>query len=261
MSLALQRSDELAAGLLAAAVHGFFVLLLIFGLSWQIHDPQPVMADLWQSLPEPQRSAPVQVRRPLPQPEPAAMPDNKEAEIALEKKKQEELKRKQEAEAEKKRKEEEARKKEELARQAAERKLVEEKRLALQREEAEMQRLIQEQATAAAASRIKAQAAAAQRASEVASLVARYKDMISAKIRGNTRLPSNLPGNPEVEFNVSVLPTGEIVKITLGKSSGIVAYDEAVKLGIEKSSPLPLPTDKDAAAQFRSLNIKHKAHE
>lgn len=258
MSHTLSRED-FAAGALAAAVHGFFFLLLVFGLSWQIHDPQPVMADLWQSLPEPQRPAPVQPRKPLPRPEPTPAPDNKEAEIALEKKKQEELRKKQEAEADRKRQEEASKK--ELERQAAERKQAEDARRALQRDEEEMQRRLQEQDAAEAASRIRAQQAAAQRAAEIDSIVARYRDMISAKIRGNTRLPPNLPGNPEVEFGVRLLPTGEIVGITLNKSSGIAAYDEAVRRGIEKSSPLPLPTDRDAAAKFRSLEIRHRARE
>lgn len=261
MSHALSR-DDWAAGVLAVAVHGFFFLLLVFGLSWQIHDPQPVMADLWQSLPEPARAEPVRARKPEPvplKPKPAPVPDNREAEIALEKKKQEELQRKQQEEAERKRLEQ-ARKKE-LERLEAERKLAEEKRMALQREEEAMQRRIQEQAMAAEASRIRAQQAAARRASEIDGIVARYKDMISAKIRGNTRLPNSLSGNPEVEFNVRALPTGEIVKISLRKSSGIPAYDEAVRRGIEKSSPLPMPADKEAAAQFRDLDIRHRAHE
>ena len=85
--------------------------------------------------------------------------------------------------------------------------------------------------------------------------------MISAKIRGNTRLPDNLPGNPQVEFKLSVLPSGEIVKITLTKGSGNAAFDQAVLRGIEKSSPLPLPTDRAAAEKFRDLDIKHKARE
>lgn len=258
MSHTLSR-DDFAAGALAAAVHGFFFLLLVFGLSWQIHDPQPVMADLWQALPEPQRPAPPEPRKPLPEPESTPAPDNKEAEIALEKKKQEELKKKREEEADKKRREEEYRKVQE--RLAAEKKQAEEKLRALQREEEGMQRRLQEQAAAVDASRIRAQQAAMQRAAEVDGIVARYRDMISAKIRGNTRLPPNLPGNPEVEFDVRLLPTGEIVGIALKKGSGIAAYDEAVRRGIEKSSPLPLPTDRDAAAEFRSLEIKHRARE
>jgi colicin import membrane protein len=289
MGIALQRND-LTAGLLAAAVHGFFVLLLVFGLSWQIHDAQPVMAELWQALPEPvpaprpepaplPEPEPPPLPKPAPAPEPRPVPDNKAADIALEKKKQQEekrLKQKQaKEEAEKKRLEQkrrdEARRMElELEREAAqleakreqEKRLAEQKRIAaLQREEEELQKRMMDEALAAEAGHIKAKAAADQRASEIAKTVARYKDMISAKIRGNTRLPENLAGNPEAEFEVNVLPTGEVTRIRLAKSSGNPAFDQAVQRAIEKSSPLPLPADKAAAAEFRNLLLKHKARE
>ena len=310
MSLALPRED-VTAGLLAAAVHGFFLLLLVIGISWQIHDPQPIMADLWQALPEmpapmptptpPPEPEPMTRPAPAPKPEPKTVVEDKAAEIALEKKKQQEKKKKEEAElkrqqaleAEKKRQEEkrlaekqleekrleqkrreEARRMElELEREAAqmeterlkreqERKLAEIKRRELlKREEEELHRRMMEEALASETSHIKAMAAADQQASELEKLVARYKEMISAKIRGNTRLPENLAGNPEAEFKVNVLPTGEIARISLTKSSGNAAYDEAVRRGIEKSSPLPLPEDKTAASKFRELDLKHKARE
>jgi colicin import membrane protein len=270
MSFALPR-NEVTAGLLAAAVHGFFVLLLVVGVSWQIHDARPIMAELWPALPEPPRPEPPPMPKPSPareaKPQPA--PVSKAADIALEKKKREEklLKEKQLQKAEEKRREEAMQKQLQAQREAAQKEAErlkreqDKKRLeALQREEAEMQRRMLEQ-SAAEISQLKAKAAAEQRASEIEKTVARYKDMISAKIRGNTRLPENLPGNPEVEFRLSVLPTGEIAKITLTKSSGIAAYDQAVQRGIEKSSPLPLPPDTAAAANFRDLDLKHKARE
>lgn len=315
MNLALPR-DDVTAGLLAAAVHGFFLLLLVIGVSWQIHDPQPIMADLWQALPEMPRpeplpppppepapqpkplAKPVPVPAPAPRPEPKPVVEDKAADIALEKKKQQEKKKKEQAEikrqqaleAEQKRREEklqaekrleekrledrrreEARQMElELQREAAlmelkrdqQRKQEETKRiLALQREEEELHRRMMEESLAAEASQLRAKAAAVQQASELEKTVARYKEMISAKIRGNTRLPENLSGNPEAEFKVSVLPTGEIARISLTRSSGNAAYDEAVRRGIEKSSPLPLPADKAAAAKFRELDLKHKARE
>jgi colicin import membrane protein len=294
MSFTLPRED-VTAGLLALAVHGFFVLLLVLGVSWQIHNPQPVMADLWQSLPELPRPEPLlppePPAEPVPPPKPAPLPEPKPqpkavvedraADIALQKKKQEEklLKQKEAEElknkrAEEKKRRDEARRMEvELEREAAQmeadslkkeqdKKLAEIKlRESLKREEEEMQQRMLEESLAAEAGQLKAKAAADQRASEIEKIVARYKEMISAKIRGNTRLPENLPGNPEVDFNVSVLPTGEIAKISLTKGSGNAAYDEAVRRGIEKSSPLPLPPDKAAAAKFRDLDLKHKARE
>jgi colicin import membrane protein len=299
MNIAVPR-DDLTAGVLAAAVHGFFVLLLVLGVSWQIHDPQPVMADLWQALPALPQDAPLPppltepppepapVPKPVapvpkPQPEPKPVVEDKTADIALEKKKkkQEEEKQrklKQEEASEKKRleqkrREEAKRMEEELEREAAHmeaeqlqreqaRKLAEIKRReALKREEEEMLRSMMEESLASETSQIRANAAAGQQASEMAKIIARYKEMISAKIRGNTRLPENLSGNPEVEFEVNVLPTGEIVKVRLSKGSGNAAYDTAVQRGIEKSSPLPMPPDKAAAAEFRNLVLKHKARE
>ncbi len=256
MNPALLR-DDLAAGLLAAAVHVFFAVLLVVGVSWQIHNPQPVMADLWEALPPPPRPVPRAAPQPRPVPPPQAKPepepDTRAADIALERKKraeQEKLKRQQAAEAEKK------------LREAKLKELAEAKRRAdLQREEADLQRRMLEQSMAAESGQLRARAAAAQRASEVDKLVARYQDMISARIRGNTRLPDNLPGNPQVEFRLSVLPSGDIVRITLTKSSGNAAFDQAVLRGIEKSSPLPLPADRAAMEKFRDLDIKHKARE
>ena len=257
MNPALLR-DDLAAGLLAAAVHVFFAVLLVVGVSWQIHNPQPVMADLWEALPPPPRPASQVAPQPRPAPPPQVKPepepDTRAADIALEKKKreaQEKLKRQQALEAEKK-----------LQEAAKLKELADAKRRAdLQREEADLQRQMLEQSIAAESSQLQARAAAAKRASEVDKLVARYQDMISAKIRGNTRLPDNLPGNPQVEFKLSVLPSGEIVKITLTKGSGNAAFDQAVLRGIERSSPLPLPTDRAAMEKFRDLDIKHKARE
>ncbi|HYP67044.1 MAG TPA: energy transducer TonB, partial [Thiobacillaceae bacterium] len=78
---------------------------------------------------------------------------------------------------------------------------------------------------------------------------------------GNTRIPENLSGNPQARFEVSVLPTGDIAGVKLTKSSGNTAYDQAVERAIYKSSPLPTPTDKDAIAQFRKLDLKFQPKE
>ncbi|MBN8764452.1 MAG: protein TolA, partial [Thiobacillus sp.] len=43
---------NLLAGALALGVHVLFVLLLVFGVSWQTHHPAAVQVDLWQTLPE-----------------------------------------------------------------------------------------------------------------------------------------------------------------------------------------------------------------
>jgi colicin import membrane protein len=65
------------------------------------------------------------------------------------------------------------------------------------------------------------------------------------------RLPQKLVGNPEAVFQVTLLPNGEVLRVTLVKTSGQPVYDAEVERAILKASPLPLPGDKGAAAPFR----------
>src|SRR6266480_2471800 len=105
---------------------------------------------------------------------------------------------------------------------------------------AQEQRTIDEQQREAerreAAARQQAIAAAAR-----ARALAAWVDKIRAKIRGNIRLPNDMSGNPETIFDVTQLPTGEVISIRLRKSSGHRGYDDAVERAILKSSPLPKP--------------------
>ena len=64
-------APNVAAGALALGVHALFVLLLVFGVSWQTQHPAPVMVDLWNSLPE-TAPPPAPIEPIEPQPEPVA---------------------------------------------------------------------------------------------------------------------------------------------------------------------------------------------
>ena len=75
--------------------------------------------------------------------------------------------------------------------------------------------------------------------------IAGYRDKISAKIRGNVILPAAVTGDPEAEFIVQQLPTGEILSVKLTRSSGNKALDDAWERAILKSSPLPLPEQRE----------------
>lgn len=271
----LNRSDpRFLAGAMALGVHALFALLLVFGLSWQTSQPAPVMVDIWDALPParpapepPPPPAPEPVKAPEPPPAVEEPPQPRAPDIALEKKKAEEEKRKAEAERQQALKEKQAA--EEKARadaaRAEEAKKAREKQAAEQRkrellrqfEEEGLQRAEEEAAlTSQAAARA---AAAGKRQAAVAGIVAQHIAMISAKVRGNTRLPDNLAGNPEVRCLVKLLPTGEVKSVQVTKSSGNPAYDEAVVRAIEKSSPLPLPEDRDARASFvPELSFVHR---
>lgn len=281
---AVRPAPRFAAGALALGVHALFALLLVFGLSWQTQQPAPVMVDVWTALPaaQPPRVEPPRAEPPPPEPEVVPPPEPepvkitepapkrvveeppppKAPDIALEKKKAEaerlkELKARQAAEE--KARDEAARA--EAAKKAREKQLAEQKKRDLLRQ-IEQEDLLRAEDEARAAKQAEARAAAAsRRQAEVTSVVAQYSAMISAKVRGNTRLPDNLVGNPEVRCLVKLLPTGQVKEggVQVTKSSGNPAYDEAVVRAIEKSSPLPLPEDRDARAAFvPELSFVHR---
>jgi colicin import membrane protein len=89
-----------------------------------------------------------------------------------------------------------------------------------------------------------------------------FQERIRAKIRDALILPQNLKGDAEVVFQVSLLPNGEVLRVILVKTSGQPLYDRAVEGAIFKASPLPLPNERDTAAQFREgLTLKFRPSE
>ncbi len=273
---------NIAAGALALGVHVVFVLLLVVGVSWQNEHPAPVMVDLWEALPdlpapavepppvpEPVRPEPVKAA-PVPKPVVREAPQPKAPDIALEKKKADKAKLeklKAMQAAEEKALADAAREEAAAVKKAQEKQLAEKKKrdLLRQMEEDElMQRMADEEAASEARQvrQAEARAVAGKRQAELARAVGQYRDMISAAVRGNTRLPDDLKGNPEVRFRVKLLPTGEVVDVERTKSSGNTAYDEAVERAIRKSSPLPLPADREARAAFvPELSFVHRPKE
>ncbi|HEY2969150.1 MAG TPA: cell envelope integrity protein TolA [Casimicrobiaceae bacterium] len=245
------------AAILAIAVHVAFVLFLILSVNWQNPKPEPVTAELYvppaAEKIEPAKPPPEPPKPELPKPQVEAKPPPVEPpkpDIAL-KEKQERAKRDQ-AERERKEREKQAAERRETERREAEKKEQLEKRLAEARErqareaealkaQAQRERQAQEK-IAAAGARVKADAD--------------YIRRIQAKIRGNVVVPPDMPGNPEAIFDVVQLPSGEIIDVQLGKSSGVRAYDEAVQRAILKSSPLPRPDSPDMFR--RNLTLKFR---
>jgi len=74
-------------------------------------------------------------------------------------------------------------------------------------------------------------------------------------------LPPDLAGNPAAEFDVTLMPTGEVLNLKLTRSSGSSAYDSAVERAIYKAQPLPLPPDPTLFGEFRELHLKFRLHE
>lgn len=110
------------------------------------------------------------------------------------------------------------------------------------------------QADSAAQEYAKSQAAQASAARSKA--MADYLGRIRGKIRGNIVVPPEIKGNPEAVFDVTQLPSGEIVTVRLKRSSGHAALDAAIERAILKSNPLPKPQPADLFE--RSLELRFR---
>jgi colicin import membrane protein len=260
--------------LLAITVHVALFTVLFFGIRWKTKQADPVMAELWSQLPaveqprvEPPPPPPrVEVKPPPPPPKPEPKPEPKvepkpepKPDIALEqeRKKKEEEKKREEAEKKKreeaeKKKQDELRAKEEKERR--DREVAEKRRL-----EDETRKRMQDQLNRElAAATPKAPATAPPVAGDPAAL-ASWQNQITAKIRSNIVLPPDLAGNPQAEFDVALLPTGEVLSVKLARSSGNRALDDAWERAILKSSPLPRPSKPEIFV--RDLRLKFRPSE
>lgn len=252
------------AGVLAVLVHLIFFAFMIFGLNWKTYPPEGMVVDLWSSLPQPVQpaikersvpSAPKAVEpppeaKPLP-PEPRTPPPPAKPDIAIKEKIEKPVEKKppvQKDQKELKEKELKAQKEKELKAQKEKEKELKDQQARVAAEVAQLQREQQE-----ASSKAQAQAAAQSR---VANEIDEYKARILAKIKRHIVMPPDLPGNPVAEFDVTLLPGGDILDVKLRKSSGFAAFDSAVERAIFLSKPLPLPSDPALFPKFRNLNLK-----
>lgn len=258
---------RLPAGVFAVVVHLAFAGLLIFGVSWQNKQSAPVEAELWNKLPsapskfaEPPAPPPrpkQEVKKQIP-PEPVkAKPEVKpkvekeevqsKPDIALKEKLQK-----------KKIEEEKLKVEQDKIKQAEAKKVEQDKKKKLAEEKAEQEQdevlnnlLAQQKAAKARASA--SEAASAANASNA--VIGTSIDRIRAKIKQNTQVPPDIAGQPRVVYKLVLLPSGDLLSVTLVKSSGNTAYDDAIARGIQKAAPLPLPPDSSLFSNFRELSL------
>ncbi len=245
--------ERVISGAFASTMHLLFIALLVFGVNWQKKvEPQVNVVDLWSppsptetkavAPPPPAPEPPKPVVKPEPKveqtpPKPVAKPEAAKPDIAL--------KEKEKIEKERRVAEE---------KQKAEKKREVEAAAAQKSQQAEAQRLAREQAEAQ-------QAMAAQAAAARKNELDKYRKGISDKIKSRIVRPPNLQGNEESEFDIVVLPDGNVLGVKLKKPSGNPAYDNAVERAISRAQPLPMPPDPALLKDFRELNLKFRAQE
>ena len=275
---------DMTALLLAAAVHILLVGALFFSVQWRSQAPTAVAVEVWRSGPAP-LPAPIIKPEPLPEPPPPPPPPKVEAKpepkppppkgetppvkpaiVGKEEKKKKEEPKKPEPKPVEVKKEEPKKpepKKEEPKKPEPKKEEPKPERRSfddeLQRElkQAQQQKAVHDQrARADAELRQLGQAQAEQAARALQRGLDDYTGKIRGKIKGNIVLPPGIKGNPEGIFDVTQLPTGEIINVKISKSTGNRALDEAIERAIRKSDPLPLP---DQPGLFkRELKLKYR---
>lgn len=165
----------------------------------------------------------------------------RKAEAEAKRKAEEEARKKAEAEAKRKAEEEAMRKAEEDARKKAE---AEKRRLA---EEALAASLAEEEARLSAE-----RAAANQRA------INQHAALIKAKVQRSWIRPPGSGAELTCLVSVRLIPSGEVVDVSIVRGSGDAAFDRSVEAAVFKASPLPVPQDPSLMEQFRSFRFEFK---
>jgi len=255
------------AGALSVLVHAVFLGLLVMTFTMKSVQPMQVAeVELWDAIPAP-RVQP-QPPKPLPEPpkpepviepkpEPAPQPPELKAEIQVKPKPPVKVK----PEPEKKPREEKPKEvkpkvdpKEQAKKEEAKR--LEALKQAMLEEDDPSQAQSREAQQIAAAKNAQAQAAVSSGAldSATAKIVAKIKRYVNSQVCGT--------GKPVLEFDVSLMPTGEVVGAPRLKSgSGIPACDQAVERAILQAQPLPVPREPELFAHFRDLKLKFRPND
>ena len=266
-AFAPQQPPGLRAGLaLALFVHVLLILALAWSVNWKASEPEGVVAELWSALPQTAapRAAPPEPRPPVVEPKPApppvvrpetALPPRADAQIAIERAREQarEQARRDEAERADAKRKADAAKREETRRAEAER-----ERQRLADEQAEKKKLAEQakkdearQAAIREANlrRMMSQAGSSDEATATGTAArtsgpsASYAGRIKARIKPNIVLTAPVAGNPSATVEVRVAPDGTIVGRKLVTSSGSPAWDETVLRAIDKTEVLPRDVD------------------
>ncbi|MBS1160185.1 MAG: Cell division and transport-associated protein TolA [Proteobacteria bacterium] len=256
------------------AVHVGLIAVLFLGVQWKRSTPEVMEVELWSPTP----MSATQVVPPPPPPEPEVRPPAKpepkpvlkvepkpeplppkKPDIALKEEKKKIEPKKPEPKPEPPKPEP---KKPEVKPEPKKPEVKPPPKFDFDKELAKETSQLKSSAKAAASAQQMANAAAAeaeQRASSNKRGLADYAAKIRGKVKGNIVLPPSIQGNPEAQFEVTQLPSGEVLAVKLKHSSGNSALDTAIERAILKSSPLPKP---DNPALFeRNLVIKYKPFE
>lgn len=150
-----------------------------------------------------------------------------------------------------------AQQKQQAAQQALENQKQQEK---LAQQKAQQQKLVkQQEAQQELQQKLQAeqQELAAANAKRVAGIVNKYNALILNAIYPNW-IVNDKQKNLSTDLLINVAPDGSVLNVTVAQSSGSANFDRSAVAAVYKSSPLPVPKDPQAFAEFRQFRLTLK---
>ena len=282
MSRNTVREERRALSLvLAIGMHSLIAALLFFGVQWHTHPAAPMEVEMWVGAVEPAPAPPTVVKpqpvtppKPVveekPEPPPVAKPDIVEPQKQPQKKPPEKKPEPKKPEPVKEppkpvpppkpveppKKQEPVKKPStlaDIAKEPAKAEVGKGKHASDKQGKLEKPPIDASVSLNAIATRLQA-ADAAGKAGAMDAYYGRVRNMI----RHNMNYPDDAAGNPEAIFTVTLLPDMTVLDVKLQKSSGVPAFDEAVKRAILKTKQYPpMPAGVDFGT-IRQHNLKYK---
>ncbi|HID50378.1 MAG TPA: cell envelope integrity protein TolA, partial [Chromatiales bacterium] len=153
-----------------------------------------------------------------------------------------------------------------LAAEAARKKEAERKRLEAERQakrEREQREAAEQKARQAEIARQEAELQARQAEAErqarlrqqaMQSEIRKHEALIKQQITRHWQIPPGTPDNRLCEVRVRLIPSGEVVDVTITRSSGDPAFDRSVEAAVYRAAPLPVPSvESGLFDQFREV--------
>lgn len=103
----------------------------------------------------------------------------------------------------------------------------------------------------------KAELAAAeqQKAAQMSGEVNKYKALIIQAISQHWILPEHVDRSLYSQFRIQLAPNGQVLSVSLIRSSGDSVLDRSAQAAIYKASPLPVPSDATMFNLFRDISL------
>ncbi len=274
----LENNDELQANLFSLAIHLALFLVMIFSVGWQTKTPYYGEVELWDSVPVQKKINKTQAtpkKKIKKQKKPTKV--QKSAEEKVKAQKEADIKLKKKKAAEKKAAEKKAKKlkkqkaikdlkkkvlKQEKIDKLKKEMLEKEKVERLQQQVIEQQKIEKMQAELRENELKQQKKPALEGENEVKGGVNtgelnKYKLLIQQKIQQNVNQQLCGLDYVNLEFRISLMPTGELLgQPKMTKSSKIKSCDDAVERAIIQSQPLPLPKDSGLFSKLKNLELK-----